>query len=78
MEASHASPRRGTWNKGKLLGQKTPFKLQEIGAVRIRLQMQDRLRDLALFDLGIANYGTREEGLSAADLPPAWRIPAAT
>jgi len=44
---------RGAWNKGKLVGQKAPFKLQEIWAIRIRLQMQGRLRDLALFDLGI-------------------------
>ena len=41
------------WNKGKLVGQKAPFKLQEIWAIRIRLQMQGRLRDLVLFDLGI-------------------------
>jgi hypothetical protein len=30
-----------------------PFKLKEIWAIRIRLQMQERLRELALFDLGI-------------------------
>jgi len=44
---------RRAWNKGKLVGQKAPFKLQEIWAIRIRLQMQSRLRELALFDLGI-------------------------
>jgi len=53
MDGSHASPRRGARNKGKLVGQKAPFKIQEIWAIRIRLQMQSRLRDLALFDLGI-------------------------
>jgi hypothetical protein len=41
------------WNKGKLIGQKAPFKLQEIWAIRIRLQMRGRRRELALFDLGI-------------------------
>jgi hypothetical protein len=40
-------------NKGKLAGQKAPFELKEIWAVRIRLQIQGRLRELALFDLGI-------------------------
>ncbi len=30
-----------------------PFKLREIWAIRIRLQMQGRVRELALFDLGI-------------------------
>ena len=41
------------WNKGKLVGQKAPFKLKEIWAIRVRLEMQGRLRELALFDLGI-------------------------
>ncbi|MGZ4982247.1 MAG: hypothetical protein ACXWAB_12470 [Methylobacter sp.] len=27
------------WNKGKLIGQKSPLKLKEIWAIRIRLQM---------------------------------------
>ena len=40
------------WNKGKLVGQKAPFKLKEIWAIRIRLQLFRRARDLALFDLG--------------------------
>ena len=41
------------WNKGKLVGQKTPFKLKEIWAIRVRLQLFSRARDLAQFDLGI-------------------------
>ena len=41
------------WNKGKLIGQKPPLKLKEIWAIRIRLQLANRLRDLALFDLAI-------------------------
>ncbi len=53
MESTHNPQRHETWNKGKLVGQKTPFKLKEIWAIRIRLQMQERLRALALFDLGI-------------------------
>ena len=40
-------------NKGKLVGQKAPFKLKEIWAIRVRLEMQGRLRKLALFDLSI-------------------------
>jgi len=44
---------REPWNKGKLVGQKTPFKLKEIWAIRIRLQIANRIRDLALFDLAI-------------------------
>ena len=44
---------REPWNKGKLVGQKTPFKLKEIWAIRIRLQMANRSRELALFNLAI-------------------------
>src|SRR5512143_3498934 len=53
MDGIRTATYRGAWNKGKLVGQKAPFKLQEIWAIRIRLQMQGRLRDLALFNLGI-------------------------
>ena len=41
------------WNKGKLIGQKPPLTLKQIWAIRIRLQMDHRLRDLALFNLAI-------------------------
>lgn len=41
------------WNKGRLIGQKLPLKLKEIWAIRIRLQLAERLRDLALFNLAI-------------------------
>ena len=44
---------RPSWNKGKLLGQKAPLKLKEIYAIRIRLQMEKRARELALFNLAI-------------------------
>jgi hypothetical protein len=41
------------WNKGKLVGQKIPLKLKEIWAIRVRLQVFGRRRELALFNLGI-------------------------
>lgn len=41
------------WNKGKLIGQKSPLKLKEIWAIRIRLQMAKNTRELALFNLAI-------------------------
>ena len=41
------------WNKGKLVGQKLPLKLEEVWAIRMRLQIHDRHRDLALFNLAI-------------------------
>lgn len=41
------------WNKGKLTGQKPALKLNEIWAIRIRLQLSARVRDLAMFNLAI-------------------------
>ena len=40
-------------NKGKIVGQKAPFKLKDIWTLRVRLQMASRVRELALFNLGI-------------------------
>ena len=48
-----SSPRAAPWNKGKLVGQKAPFKLKDIWALRVRLQMEGRVRELALLNLGI-------------------------
>lgn len=45
--------RRPPWNRGRLLGQKPPLKLREVWAIRIRLQIAGRARDLALFNLAI-------------------------
>jgi integrase len=41
------------WNKGKIIGQKPPLKRSEIWAIRVRLQIRGRVRDLALFNLAI-------------------------
>ena len=54
MDASTKTTGRVTpWNKGKLLGQKPPLNLNEIWAIRIRLQLDHRTRELALFNLAI-------------------------
>jgi integrase len=47
------TPKKIPWNKGKILGQKPPLKLKEIWAIRIRLQLAKKQRDLALFNLAI-------------------------
>ncbi len=41
------------WNRGKLVGQKRPLRLRDIWAIRIRLQLGHKVRDLALFNLAI-------------------------
>jgi hypothetical protein len=55
MDQSEQNGRRlcVPWNKGKLVGQKSPLRLKEIWAIRIRLQLADRLRELALFNLAV-------------------------
>ncbi|QIE26365.1 Tyrosine recombinase XerC (plasmid) [Caballeronia sp. SBC1] len=47
------TPGRVPWNKSKFTGQKPPLKLKEIWAIRIRLQLSARTRDLAIFNLAI-------------------------
>lgn len=41
------------WNKGKLIGQKLPLKPEQIWSIRIHLQMDGKVRDLALFNLAL-------------------------
>jgi hypothetical protein len=43
------------WNKGRLTGQKRPLKPKDVWAIRVRLQLQQRARDLALFNLAIVS-----------------------
>lgn len=50
MNTSHS---REPWNKGKLIGQKSPLKLKDIWAIRFHLQQDRCIRDLALFNLAI-------------------------
>ena len=53
MDTGSASPTKVPWNKGKIVGQKAPLKLKDIWAIRIRLELGHRTRELALFDLGL-------------------------
>lgn len=45
--------RHEPWNKGKLIGQKAPLKLKDIWAIRVRLQLGECRRELALFNLAL-------------------------
>ena len=48
MDNESASPAKTPWNKGKIVGHKAPLKLKDIWAIRIRLQLGHRTRELAL------------------------------
>ncbi len=50
------------WDKGKLIGQKAPLKPKDIWAIRVRLQIERRAKDLALFNLG---FGRNLMGLQS-------------
>lgn len=50
---TYETQKQEPWNKGKITGQKLPLKLKEIWAIRIGLQLNKRIRDLALFNLAI-------------------------
>ena len=50
---------RTPWNKGRLIGQKRPRKPKDVWAIRVRLQLEQRKRDLALFNLAIDSKASR-------------------
>ncbi len=41
------------WNKGKLIGQKPALQLKHVWAIRTKLQLDGKKRDLALFNMAI-------------------------
>jgi hypothetical protein len=44
---------RTPWNKGKLIGAKPPFRAKHVWSIRTKLQVEGRIRDLAMFNLAI-------------------------
>jgi integrase len=55
-------PSEAPWKKGKIVGQELPLKLHETWAIRTRLQIEEHVRDLALFNLAV------DSKLRASDL----------
>lgn len=51
IPATPKSSRCPPWNKGKLIGAKPPLRPSHVWSIRTKLQMADRKRDLALFNL---------------------------
>jgi integrase len=45
--------KRAPWNKGKLIGAKPPLRQKHVWAIRTKLQLELRTRDLAMFNLAI-------------------------
>lgn len=45
--------RRSAWNRGRIIGQKRPLLPKQVWAIRVRLEIAGKVRDLALFNLAI-------------------------
>jgi integrase len=48
-------PPRAAWNKGRIIGQKRPLQPKHVWLIRVRLEMADNRRNLALFNMAVDN-----------------------
>ena len=53
IHSSELSCRSVPWNKGKLTGAKPPLRPKHVWSIRSKLQLENRVRDLAMFNLAI-------------------------
>ncbi len=53
MHSETSITKRVPWNKGKLTGAKPPLRPKHVWAIRTKLQIDQQVRDLALFNLAI-------------------------
>jgi len=63
---------RPAWNRDKVIGQKPPLKPKHVWAIRTQLQLQKKLRDLALFNFAIDSKlrGCDVVSVTMADIAP--------
>jgi site-specific recombinase XerC len=67
---------RPAWNKGRIIGHKRPLLPRHVWAIRVRLEIADRVRDLALFNTAIDSKlrGCDLVKLKVADVYAASRV----
>jgi len=53
VNATPSLHKRLPWNKGKLTGAKPPLRPKHVWSIRTKLQIEGRVRDLAMFNLAI-------------------------
>jgi integrase len=72
LECAPQASRRQPWNKGKLIGAKPPLRLKHVWAIRPKLEVEGRMRDLAMFNLAIDSRlrGCDLVSLKVEDLAP--------
>jgi hypothetical protein len=63
---------RTPWNKGKLIGAKPPLRVRHVWAIRTRLMIQGRTRDLAMSNVAIDSKlrGCDVVALTVEDIAP--------
>src|SRR6201985_1563810 len=67
-----ADQKRVPWNKGKIIGAKPPLRPKHVWSIRTKLQVEGRMRDLALFNVAIDSKlrGCDVVALKVDDLAP--------
>jgi hypothetical protein len=46
-------PKRHAWNRGRIIGQKRALPPKHVWAIRVRLELAESHRDLALFNMAV-------------------------
>jgi integrase len=66
------APKRISWNKGKLIGPKPPLRPKQVWSIRTKLQVEGRIRDLAMFNLSFDSKlrGCDVVALKVEDIAP--------
>jgi hypothetical protein len=67
-----AAATKAPWNKGKMIGSKPPLRIKNVWSIRTMLQVDGRLRDLAMFNLAIDSKlrGCDVVNLKVEDIAP--------
>jgi integrase len=71
-KVSLPAPKRIPWNKGKLTGAKPPLRQKHVWAIRTKLQIDQKRRDLAMFNVAIDSKlrGCDVVALKVEDIAP--------
>jgi hypothetical protein len=75
IKTTQPEARRIPWNKGKMVGAKPPLRTKNVCSIRTNLQVEGRIRDLAMFNLAIDSKlrGCDVVSLKVEDVAPQGR-----
>jgi hypothetical protein len=76
QENPSSPEKRRAWNRGKLIGAKPPLRPKHVWSIRTKLQVEGRIRELAMFNLAIDSklrgcdvVALRVEDVAQMDMP---------